>query len=181
MVAPARKSGRIDLSPRPPTAIGCPGCESSCCFRTGRWPLHICRWPGLRAGIWLAELERYEPQRAKLLIGHSGGAGFLLRWCSEHPAWRGRLVVVAPWLDPAREEAPPDFFDIQWERISPALQVEMLRSGQDPEAGCEESAQIIHHHLPWLTEHLVPGGGHLVEGHLGSRELPALAELLGLH
>ncbi len=61
--------------------------------------------------VWLKELERYEVTPETILVGHSCGAGFLLRWLSEHKNVRaGRVVLAAPWLNPKNEEDTGDFF-----------------------------------------------------------------------
>jgi hypothetical protein len=46
--------------------------------------------PRLRTGYatWLRGVERYEITPETLLVGHSCGGGFLVRWLSGHPAVR---------------------------------------------------------------------------------------------
>ncbi|MEV4619458.1 alpha/beta hydrolase [Asanoa sp. NPDC049573] len=59
---------------------------------------------------WRHEFERYDVGPRTLFAAHSCGAGFLLRWLSEHPGvFVGRVVLVAPWLDPTGRA--PGFFD----------------------------------------------------------------------
>ena len=59
---------------------------------------------------WRRELSRYDIGPETLFAAHSCGAGFLLRWLSENPDVRvGRVVLVAPWLDPSGQA--PGFFD----------------------------------------------------------------------
>ena len=59
---------------------------------------------------WRRELERYDVGPRTLFAAHSCGAGFLLRWLSENPGVSvGRVVLVAPWLDPTGRA--PGFFD----------------------------------------------------------------------
>lgn len=49
---------------------------------------------------WSKVFEQNRIDAHTLLIGHSCGAGFLIRWLSEHPVQVGRLALVAPFLDP---------------------------------------------------------------------------------
>lgn len=50
--------------------------------------------------IWQRELERFDINQETVLVGHSCGGGFLLRWLSEHPDVQiQKLVLVAPWID----------------------------------------------------------------------------------
>lgn len=48
---------------------------------------------------WQKEFERYDITADTLLVGHSCGGGFIVRWLSEHPDVHvGRVVLVAPSL-----------------------------------------------------------------------------------
>ncbi len=68
--------------------------------------------------IWKREFERFEVNETSLLVGHSCGAGFLVRWLSENPQVRvDKVVLVAPWLDPNRSRTT-DFFEFD---IDPEL------------------------------------------------------------
>ncbi len=49
---------------------------------------------------WRQELERYDLNEETLLVGHSCGGGFLVRYLSENPDVKvGKVVLVAPWID----------------------------------------------------------------------------------
>lgn len=62
---------------------------------------------------WQREFERFDITPETVLVGHSCGGGFLVRWLSEHKDTRvGKVVLVAPWLDPDRAETT-DFFDFE--------------------------------------------------------------------
>ena len=48
---------------------------------------------------WRKEFERFDITPETLLVGHSCGGGFLVRWLSEHPDVHvGKVVLVAPSL-----------------------------------------------------------------------------------
>lgn len=50
---------------------------------------------------WQREIERYNIDADTTLVGHSTGGGFWVRWLSEHPSVNvGKVILVAPWLDP---------------------------------------------------------------------------------
>ncbi|MDR1337561.1 MAG: hypothetical protein LBJ73_00855 [Rickettsiales bacterium] len=58
---------------------------------------------------WVAVFEQFNIGRDTLLIGHSAGGGFLLKYLSLNPQINpGRLILVAPWLDIDAEH--PTFF-----------------------------------------------------------------------
>jgi predicted alpha/beta hydrolase family esterase len=54
---------------------------------------------------WSREFERFDVGPESSLVGHSWGAGFIVRWLSEHPEVTvGTVVLVAPWIDPDQED-----------------------------------------------------------------------------
>ncbi len=62
--------------------------------------------------VWRKEFERYDVTEEAILVGHSCGAGFLVRWLSEHPAVTpAKVVLAAPWLNPKKLEETWDFFE----------------------------------------------------------------------
>ena len=53
---------------------------------------------------WVAVWERQNIRPDSVVVGHSAGCGFVLKWLAANPDVRlGKLVLVAPWLDPARK------------------------------------------------------------------------------
>ena len=49
--------------------------------------------------LWCKEVERFDITPETVLVGHSCGAGFWLRWLSEHKDVKvGKVVLVAPSL-----------------------------------------------------------------------------------
>ena len=82
---------------------------------------------------WSKELERYEVTSETLLVGHSCGAGFLVRWLSEHRKVRtNKIVLVAPWIDPYREQTT-DFFEFEIDKnlVSRTAGVTIFHSDDD--------------------------------------------------
>lgn len=49
---------------------------------------------------WKKMFERFDIDKETVLIGHSLGAGFIVRWLSENKVKVGKVVLVAPWIDP---------------------------------------------------------------------------------
>ena len=51
--------------------------------------------------VWKEAFEHYEVTPETILIGHSCGAGFIVRWLSENKEIKtDKVILVAPWLDP---------------------------------------------------------------------------------
>ena len=60
---------------------------------------------------WTKEVERFDMTPETILVGHSTGAGFFVKYISIHPHIKvGKIILVAPWLDPDHEHTK-DFFD----------------------------------------------------------------------
>jgi predicted alpha/beta hydrolase family esterase len=73
---------------------------------------------------WRKEFERFDIDERSILVGHSCGGGFLIRWLTEHPERRfSTVVLVAPWLDPFRRKTT-DFFEFE---IDPNLSNRAVR------------------------------------------------------
>lgn len=49
---------------------------------------------------WKEMFERFPLNEETILIGHSCGGGFIVRYLSENNIKVGKVVLVAPWLDP---------------------------------------------------------------------------------
>ncbi len=63
---------------------------------------------------WKKEFERFDVKPDTILVGHSCGGGFLVRYLSEHKDLKvGKVVLVAPWTNPLNYEVSDtaDFFD----------------------------------------------------------------------
>lgn len=61
---------------------------------------------------WKWMFEQFEIDEETILVGHSCGGGFLVRWLSENNIKVGKVVLVAPWLDPDQEMGN-NFFDFE--------------------------------------------------------------------
>ncbi len=84
---------------------------------------------------WKLVFEQFHIDEETVLIGHSCGGGFLVRWLSEHAVKVGQVILVAPWID-TEKELSTGFFDFD---IDPNLgaktkeEIVMLYSTDDDE------------------------------------------------
>ncbi len=60
---------------------------------------------------WLGVFKQLHVDEDTILIGHSCGAGFLVRWLSENKIYTGKVALVAPFLDPDHDEVKSSFFE----------------------------------------------------------------------
>lgn len=77
-----------------------------------------------RYEAWKKEFERFNVNSETILVGHSCGAGFLIRYLSEHKDLQvGKVALVAPWTDPEGYEVVDvaDFFDFKLDPEFPLI------------------------------------------------------------
>lgn len=128
---------------------------------------------------WCKEFERYDLTPETLLVGHSCGGGFLVRWLSEHSdVTVGKVVLVAPWIDPFRDETT-DFFEFT---IDPGLasrtkQLVIFNSDDDYDS-VHESVHILRETVKDITYREFAKHGHFCYNDLHTYEFPELLKEL---
>jgi len=123
---------------------------------------------------WVRVFEEVSLEDQFVLIGHSCGGGFLLRYLSEHPEIKpNQVILVAPWLD-AHNELDTDFmkFDID-SSIPSRMQLDVFTSSDDYES-LVDSFKILKDKIPNATYHEFSDREHFC----GKKEFPELLELL---
>lgn len=129
--------------------------------------------------LWNQQLERYRLDRDTALIGHSCGAGFLLRWLSENTdICIDKLVLAAPWMDP-KQRKTTDFFQFKLDSdlIDRTSGVHVLYSTDDDQEILDSTAAICSQ-LPAAVIHQFENKGHFTETDLNSKQFPELLTLL---
>jgi uncharacterized protein len=112
------------------------------------------------------------------LIGHSCGAGFLLRWLSETGRAPVRTVLVAPWLNPLKKGADDDFFNFTIDhRLPTRTDLHILASDNDGE-DVMQSVRIIRAALPDARYHLFEGYGHFCLSDMKTDRFPDLLTIV---
>jgi len=131
-----------------------------------------------RYELWKKEFERFDIKADTLLIGHSCGAGFLVRWLTENKnQFVGKVVLVAPWLNPENDIAQDvaDFFEFE---IDPKLSERtkgliVFNSDNDVES-IQKSVQTILESIENVELQEFSGYGHFCISDLGTVEFPEL-------
>jgi predicted alpha/beta hydrolase family esterase len=126
--------------------------------------------------LWKQIFERYAVDDQTVLVGHSCGAGFLLRWLSENRVAPKRVVLVAPFLDPFKDRYP-EFFRFEIDKsLCARTDLHVFESDNDMEI-IAETVQRVRAALPDIRYRLFPGAGHFCTRDLGGAAFPELAEL----
>lgn len=127
--------------------------------------------------VWKREFERFDITPETILVGHSCGGGFLVRWLSENDVNVGKVVLVAPWIgdDPGDEPFDTTFFDFT---IDPDVAkrtkgLTILHSTNDGE-GVKNSVKTLTEKLRDIRYVELENKGHFTLKGLGTEEFPEL-------
>lgn len=123
---------------------------------------------------WKEMLERFDLNENTTLVGHSCGGGFLVRYLSENNVKVGKVVLVAPWLDPEKK-IDPDFFKFEIDKnlISKTSSVRVMYSTDD-DPSILKSVDILKSKLKDVEFQEFTDKGHFVLGDLGTEKFPEL-------
>lgn len=123
---------------------------------------------------WADVFKQFSINSETILIGHSCGGGFLLRYLSENKNVQpAKVVLIAPWLDPEPHELTTLFFDFTIDtQLSERTDLHIFMSVDDFE-GCLKSFEIIERELPSAHYHKFTNREHFTE-----QEFPELLEVI---
>ena len=128
--------------------------------------------------LWKTEFERFDVTPETILVGHSCGGGFLVRWLSENKDVKvNKVILVSPWIDPEKENKYDFFCDLE---IDPSLysranKIIAYTSDNDFEH-CKESVRVISEIIPEIKVREFIGMGHFIPMHMKTNEFPELVE-----
>lgn len=86
--------------------------------------------------VWKTEFERFDVTPETILVGHSWGGGFLVRWLSENSDVHvGKVALVAPSIDTSKKLDTGFFeFTIDPDLAKRAQEVILFTSDNDSES-----------------------------------------------
>jgi uncharacterized protein len=127
--------------------------------------------------IWKSEFERFDITPETILVGHSCGGGFIVRWLSEQTNIRvGKVVLVAPWLDTAHELSTGFFnFIIDPTLVSHTSGLTMFHSDDDDQ-DIISSVEVLGRELKGAVQVPFSGYGHFISEDLRVHGFPELLE-----
>ena len=131
-----------------------------------------------RYDIWKQELERFDITSDTILVGHSCGGGFIIRWLSENKTRTvEKVILVAPWLNPEHNPISDtaDFFDFE---IDPTLaertnSITIFHSDNDMKT-IHTSVQILKQNIRGVAYKEFHNYGHFCYNDLKKYEFPEL-------
>ncbi len=121
------------------------------------------------------EFEKHEVNEKTILIGHSCGCAFLVRWLGETKKKISKLILVAPWKIPFRPDGSDrNFYEFPIDKTisSRVGEIIMFTSDNEKKDG-KKSLKIYHEALGGKIIDL-KGHGHYTLGSMGTDEFPEL-------
>ena len=127
---------------------------------------------------WKREFERFEINKESILIGHSCGGGFLVRWLSENSVKIDKLVLVAPWLDPNKEKAA-DFFNFKIDKtLAQKINKIHMFVSEDDSDDILKSVNFIKKDITEVIIHELKAKGHFTFNSMKTNEFSELLEII---
>jgi predicted alpha/beta hydrolase family esterase len=124
---------------------------------------------------YAAEFEKLEVTKDTVLVGHSCGCAFLVRWLGESKRKIKKLVLVAPWKIPdGLDESRVKFYTYE---IEPGIKDRVgsvtVFTSDDEEPDGQKSAEIFHQELGGRLTTLAKHGHYTLDD-MGTDEFPEL-------
>jgi predicted alpha/beta hydrolase family esterase len=125
---------------------------------------------------WKDSFERLVRTEETVLVGHSAGGGFLVRWISEQNEKVGKVILVAPWIDPDHidREHTTNFFDFT---IDPHLVAKTdgvtVFISEDDDIPMLRTVEELEKQVPGISIIRKKNAGHFTSGD-GFAEFPEL-------
>ena len=117
---------------------------------------------------WKRTFEQLDIDSLSIVVGHSAGCGFILKWLHANPSIvLDKLIMVAPWLDP--ERSAKDFleFELKDNALSNIKEVHILASNDDMES-IKISVDEIMYKYPHINLHSFEEKGHFCLNDIGN-------------
>lgn len=127
---------------------------------------------------WKDLLEQFNVNENTILVGHSCGGGFLIRWLSENQKQVDKVILVAPWLDP-EHIIDPEFFNFQIDsNISSRTAGLTILYSSDDYPDVIKSVEILKSKLKNAKFIEFQNKGHFVLNSLKTEKFPELLEII---
>ena len=127
---------------------------------------------------WKSVFEQFEIDKDTLLIGHSCGGGFLVRWLSENNVKVHKVALIAPWIDPNHKFAPEMFSDWEVKDITTQADNTRLFISMDDDKEELDTAEKLKQTVTGLEIQEFKDRGHFTFEDMKTGEFPELFEFL---
>jgi predicted alpha/beta hydrolase family esterase len=134
---------------------------------------------GIDYNEWVNVFSKFIINSKSILIGHSTGAGFLLKYLSLNPSVKiDHLILVAPWLD-IEQKLPTFFKDLELDKnLSQRVhKIDLFESEDDMDSVKSSVSKIKEIYGDQIIYHKFSNSGHFCEGDIG-KEFPELLDVI---
>jgi len=123
------------------------------------------------------EFSKYNVTEDTVLVGHSCGCAFLVRWLGETKQRVKKLILVAPWKIPDEGDKARELFYIYPidKTIKSRVKDIVMFTADDEEEDGKKSLKMFHDVLGGEVIEL-KGRGHYTLGDMGTEEFPELLD-----
>jgi predicted alpha/beta hydrolase family esterase len=132
-------------------------------------------WP-----VWNKEVERFEITPETILVGHSTGAGFFVKYLSIHPDIKvNKVILVAPWLDPDKEHTKNFFddFEIDPSMVKRTQGITIFASDND-QFSVQKTVGILQDKVKGIQTEVFHNYGHFCYEDMKTTEFPELLRII---
>jgi predicted alpha/beta hydrolase family esterase len=131
---------------------------------------------------WKEMLERFDLNENTMLVGHSCGGGFLVRYLSQNDVKVGKVVLVAPWINPdldPKMTIDKNFFDFEIaEDIVSKTKGLVVMYSKDDFSDIIKTIEILKSKIKEIQFQEFKNKGHFVLDSLGTERFPELLDNL---
>lgn len=128
-------------------------------------------------GVFKKEFEKYAVTENTVLVGHSCGSAFLVRWLGETKQNIRKLILVAPWKIPDKDDMFRKAFYTYPidETIRSRVKSIVMFTADDEEEDGKKSLELFHRAFGGRIINL-KGHGHYTFNDMGTEAFPELLE-----
>jgi leucyl-tRNA synthetase len=125
---------------------------------------------------WKKEFEKNDINEKTILIGHSCGSSFLVRWLGETKKKVRKLILIAPWKIAESGNAPKEFYDYEIDTsIKDRVGEIIIFTSDNERPDGKKSAKIFNKDLGGQIIEL-KNKGHYILDDMGTKEFPELLD-----
>lgn len=124
---------------------------------------------------WKDVFKQFHIDEDTTLVGHSCGAGFIVKYLSDNNIKVGKVALVAPWINSQREDDVTIFDNLQIDEnlINKTTGITIFSSSNDDEA-IKNSIDVLKNTIKGIKVLEFENYGHFCLGDMKTREFPEL-------
>lgn len=123
---------------------------------------------------WLNVFNQFPVDEDTTLIGHSCGGGFLVRWLSESNVRVGKVILVAPWLDPEKNKNKEFFNFIIDKNLTSRTKGIIIFSSDNDFDSIQDSVKTLRDNIADIKYKEFHDYGHFYSKDMRTKEFPEL-------